>query len=43
MTTMNMMATRQVVMVKVTSAGEMDFAILTNVTKIVLTASPALR
>ena len=40
---MNMMATRQVVMVKVTSAGEMDFAILTNVTKIVLTASPALR
>ena len=43
MTTMNMMTTSQVVMVNLTSAGEMEFAIPTNVTRIVLTASPALR
>ena len=40
---MNMMATSQVVMVMMTSAGELEFAIPTNVTRIVLTASPALR
>ena len=41
---MNMMATTsQVVMVNLTNAGEMEFAILICVTRIVLTASPALR